>query len=306
VEDKYSDEAIQKNARNKLRAMLLEKSFMERWKPVAKELEWALGDREDVSMHQTILPDYCYNIFDLLRRTTFSAFPTKNETVVCPDKSKLVGKTISEAKQHLSIDWEKMGALIGIRMRGMRFFDLEAEAIIKEEGLADLSEDESIDLGKLIGGEGEMEKLVAEIQALDPGKPLEQILESQMAALKENTESGITRFNQWAYQWGPDAMSKLNAGMAKGASGFLDEQAELKGERRLNLSQTYWFLLITWPEIDGMIKAKPQKRLNDLWDWLTPFSYAGWIEVKDLEQLISLCRPIKLKLKKPGAPAKTK
>jgi hypothetical protein len=31
VEDKYSDEAIQKNARNKLRAMLLEKSFMERW-----------------------------------------------------------------------------------------------------------------------------------------------------------------------------------------------------------------------------------------------------------------------------------
>jgi len=80
----------------------------------------------------------------------------------------------------------------------------------------------------------------------------------------------------------------------------------VKGERKLKHPQTYQLLLMAWPEIDAMLKSDPPKRMLDLWNWLAPFSYAGWIEITDLDPLVSLCQSIKLKLKKPGAPRKSK
>ena len=61
---------------------------------------------------------------------------------------------------------------------------------------------------------------------------------------------------------------------------------------KIKLKDTYEMLLICWPEIQEMINAK--QRMEDLWNWLKPFSYARFIEIEDLDQLVSLARPIKL------------
>jgi hypothetical protein len=94
----------------------------------------------------------------------------------------------------------------------------------------------------------------------------------------------------------------FKTGIAQGIDSFLTPTGEIRGEDKLKMAQTYWMLLLTWPEIEEMLRAEPPKRMEDLWDWLSPFTYAGWIEIQDLDQLVSLCRPLKLKLKKPGAP----
>ena len=65
------DEALQRKAAAQLRKLLLERSFMERWEPVAQEMGWVIGGRPNASQHQQILPDYCYHIFDLYSRTIF-------------------------------------------------------------------------------------------------------------------------------------------------------------------------------------------------------------------------------------------
>ena len=56
------DEALQRKAAAKLRGLLLEKPFMERWEPVTQEMKWVIGGRPNAAQHQKILPDYCYHI----------------------------------------------------------------------------------------------------------------------------------------------------------------------------------------------------------------------------------------------------
>jgi hypothetical protein len=73
------DEALQQKARAKLRNMLSEKSFMERWEPVSKELKWVIDGRPNEEQHQKILPDYCYNILEIYKRTTFKGFLGSSE-----------------------------------------------------------------------------------------------------------------------------------------------------------------------------------------------------------------------------------
>ena len=63
-------------------------------------------------------------------------FPKFNETVVCPDPSKLAHvKSFAEAKQFVSLDWYRFGKLIGIPMRLVRYFDLEIENQVKQDGM---------------------------------------------------------------------------------------------------------------------------------------------------------------------------
>jgi hypothetical protein len=68
------DKVLQAKAAAKLRKMLQRASFMERWDPVAKELHWVIGGRQNEEQHHKILPDYCYQILDLYRRTIFKGF----------------------------------------------------------------------------------------------------------------------------------------------------------------------------------------------------------------------------------------
>ena len=271
------------------------------------ELNWFINGRSNEEQHQKILPDYCYNIFDLYKRTLFKAFTPMSEVFTIKDKERAATcKTIVEAKQIMTIDWEKLGAVFAIGERGLAFFENEMEQKLKQESLWDLTPEQNDDIHKLIFGERLLKKKSVEIQAQEPDKPVEEIIGNRCSTLVETAKKAVPEWHQKAREWDPEAVTKFHAGVAKGSEGFLDKDGELKGEGKIKLSKTYEYLLLAWPEIEEMLSAKPPKTRNQLWEWLLPFSYARWIEIQDLEQLNRLCTAIKLKLKKPGAPRKVK
>jgi hypothetical protein len=301
------DKILQERAVAKLRKMFLWQSFMERWDPVAKELKWVIGGRMNEEQHQKILPDYCYHILDLWKRTTFKGFVPISEAIIIQDRERAATcKTIQEAKEIMVIHWDKLGQVFSIGERGMMFFENEAEQKLEQDGLLDLTPDQDDDVSKLIFGQRWMEKRKAEIEAQEPGKPFEEIIVERLFKIEETTKQAVPDWHQRALEWDPEAVTKFHEGVAKGSNVFLDKDGDLSGEGKIKLRDTYEFLLIAWPEIEEMLKSNPPKTRNHLWDWLITFSFAGWIEIRDLEQLNRLCSEIQLKLKKPGAPLKTK
>jgi hypothetical protein len=297
------DKALQDKAAAKLRKLLLERSFMERWEPVTKELNWVINGCSNAAQHQKILPDYCYNVFDLYARTILKSFTPISEVITITDKERAAtAKTVEEARAAMKIDWEKLGSVFSMGERAMMFFENEAVPLLKRDGLLDLPSKRNDEIYQLFVGDRWLKKKQAEIQALDKEKTVEEIIDQGITRLEETTKKAVPEWHQKARDWEPGATTKFHSGAAKGSAGFLDKAGELHGERKLKLKHTYEILLICWPEIEEMIKAK--KRMEDLWNWLVPFSHPYWIEIQDLDQLVSLARSIKLKLKKAGRPPK--
>jgi hypothetical protein len=301
------DEALQQKARAKYRKMLLQKCFMERREAVENELKWVITGRPNEEQHQKILPDYCYNIFDLQRRTIFKAFAPISEVITFKDKERAVAcKKIEEAKQFMTIDWEKLGSVIEMGERSLRFLEIEMEEKLRREGLSELTLKKDNEIYRLVFGDCGMKRKMAEIQTQAPEGFIKEIFGKRNNALVETIKKAVAEWHQKAVEWEPEAVTKFHAGVLKASDGFLDKNGDLKGERKIKLKKTYELLLIAWPEIEEMLKADPPKTRNYLWDWLLPFSYAYWIEIQDLEQLNRLCTAIKLTLKEPGAPCKSK
>jgi hypothetical protein len=299
------DPVLEKKAALKLRKMLLERSFMERWEPVSKELQWMIHGRENADERPKILPGYCYNILDLYARTIFKVFSPFSELLTITDKERAAtAKTVDEGRSAIKIDWEKLGSVFSAGERAMMFFQKEAEPLLKRDGLLDLPPEKDDEVYRLILGDRWIKAKLAEWQAMDKDKPVEEIIEKHVAGLRETTKKAIPEWHDKAREWEPGATTKFHSGAAKGSAGFLDDAGELRGEGKIKHKNTYEFLLICWPEIEEMLKADPPNRMEDLWNWLLPFSRPYWIEIQDLDQLVSLARSIDLKLKEPGAPRK--
>ena len=297
------DQALTRKAAEKLRKLLRERSFMERWEPVAKELQWVIGGRPNATEHKPILPAYCYNILDLYARTILKTYTPLSEVVTVTDAKRAAkAKTVEAARDCIKIDWDKLASVFSMGERAMIFFENEVEPQLKRDGLLDLPKKEGDELYRLLSGDRWMKAKLAEIQARDKDKPVEEIIENQLSALAETTKRAIPDWHQMAREWEPGATTKFHTGAAKGSAGFINQNGELHGEKKIKHRKTYELLLICWPEIEAMILAK--NRMEDLWNWLLPFSYACWIEIQDLDQLVSLARPIKLKLKNAGRPRK--
>lgn len=278
---------------------------MERWEPVSKEVQWVIHGRENVDERPKVLPDYCYNILDLYARTIFKSFSPFGEMVTITDRERAAtAKTVEEGRSAIKIDWEKLGSVFSAGERAMMFFENEAEGLLKRDGLLDLPPEKDDEIYQLIFGDRWMRTKLAEFQAMDKEKPVDKIIEERITLLSETTKKAVPEWHQKARDWEPGATTKFHTGAAKGSAGFLDEGGELRGERKIKHKNTYEMLLICWPEIGEMLRAKPPKRMEDLWNWLVPFSRPYWIEIQDLDQLVSLARSIDLKLKKPGAPRK--
>lgn len=287
-------------AREKFRAMLRSMSFAERWAPVLRELGWVLTGRPDG--HPKLLPDYCYGILDLYRRTLCRDVHAGDEIIEGKALPRTQpGPTDAAAWEGAGVDWRKLGSTLAVGQRALQFFEQQAAGILGELGLEELPQKEVDELEQMLGGSevaqpgttgvGERGRGIVGASGPEPGERLKQA----GAALDEQ-----------AYASGPAALMAFKAGAADGARGFLTPDGTLRGECRLKLANTYDLLLLAWPEIQAMIQADPPQRMEDLWNWLTPFSYAGWIEIEDLDQLVSLCRPLRLKLRKPGAPRKAR
>ncbi|HEY3856702.1 MAG TPA: hypothetical protein VGO67_20135 [Verrucomicrobiae bacterium] len=302
--DYPTDSELQERAKQKLRQLLHERCFVERWESVAKEMKWVITGRSNAEGHQKILPEYCYHIFELYARTIFKVFRPMSEAVIVTDPKLAANcKTIEEAKTCMVIDWKKLGSVAGMGERGFMFFENEVKVDLKREGLLDLTPEQEEEACKLILGDDWENHAMAGLSASGVAGSAEEI-EKRIKGLEQTAKKGVSQGHEMAREWEPGAVTKYHAGVASGSAGFLDKDGKLKGERKIKHNRTYEVLLMFWPEIEAMLNANPPKKMEDLWDWLTPFSHAKWIEIEDLDQLVSLCRPIKLKLKKPGAPRK--
>jgi hypothetical protein len=301
------DETLIDKAREKIRKMFFSKCFMERWDPIQRETNWTLTGRPNEKHHRKILPEYCYNIIDLQRRTTYKAFSPLSEVIKFKNKKRArKAKSVAEAKKAMTIDFEKLGAVFGMGDRCQIFFENEIEQKLRQTGLLKPKRKQEFELYQMIFGKEWLDKKLAEIQAGAPKKSLEEILEEKASAQRAKIKQAVPVWHERAREWSPEALTHFHAGVAKGSEGFLGHSNELKGEKKIKLRDTYDTLLLAWPEIKEMMGAKPQKTRIHLWEWLRPFSHARWIEIEDLEQLNRLCNEIKLRLKKPGAPFKVK
>lgn len=285
------DPKIVDAAREKMRGLFNRMSFAERWHPIAQELMWVLIGKPDQAKHNKPLPDYCYSILELFHRTIFKGLSNPNE-VFGPAAGNTGGK----------VDWEKLGITIGIGLRGIQFSKQEVEGEVESLHLETMADAEAEEIGNMLVSDKFIELLAKELSIEPSLAALERKAESGFNQLEENIRHGVPHLDEKAFEAGPEALHAFKVGSGKGIDAFLTPDGELRGEGSLKMANTYWVLLFTWSEIEEMLCAEPPKRMEDLWDWLSPLSYAGWVEIQDLDQLVSLCRPLKLKLKKPGAP----
>ena len=301
-----SDEEVQAIARGKIKAMMVQMPFLQRWMPVVEEMLLILAGRQNENGRKSPLPEYCLGILELYKRTLFRTMPPVFEAIRVKDAVKLAAcKTFQEAKAFVHTDWEKLGSIMGSVLRTAQFFSRELDTECQKLGFSDLPQPELEEFAKLLADGPWLEELLAKIVALEPGKSVEEISEKAFNNNIDRMKNIGSAVEGLAFEFGPEALAGLKKGEARGASGFLDTHGNPKGEQKIKHRLTYLFLLTAWPEIDAMIKSDPPKRMEDLWNWLTPFSHAQFIEIEDLDQLVSLCRPIKLRLKKPGPPLKS-
>jgi hypothetical protein len=302
-----TDDEIRDDARKQVLEMLAQKSFFERWLPIVNGIQSQLLGFPFEKGNEEALPEYCYNILELYRRTIFRTMPRTFEAIKVYDQQKLAGcKTMEEAKAFVFVNWKKLGMISGSVVRTVHFFDREMELAFQKFGFDDLPNNEQEGFEKLFFSGPWFEKQQAILQTREPGKSAEEISNAFFNSQVEGAKLLGPAAANLAYEWGANALEELKSGEAKGAAGLLDADGNLKGQRKIRQRFTYVMLLFAWPEIDAMLKSQPPKRMEDLWNWLTPFSEAKFIEIEDLDQLVSLCRPIKLKMKRPGAPRKSK
>jgi hypothetical protein len=273
--------------RNTFKKFLREKSFLERWLPVVFEQLKIWGTFANQS--EKLLPDYCYNIFAIYRRTYFKAIPTVGESVSVTDKEKLMAcKSVEEAKQFVKIKFRHLGKAVGVTIRGVRFFDLEAERHLEKEGLLSLPADEVAEVNELVFGRHYWRPVKAFFKSQKIGHGTKRIRKYFSTLFLAGT--GVSpNFQELAYQWGPEAMIEFQAGLAEGMAGVLDENGRLAGESlRANI---YNFLLLAWPEIKEMLESNPRKTITHLHNWMTPFMRLGVVNYVDLDYLRDVCAP---------------
>jgi hypothetical protein len=303
----HIDEALTRKALEKLRALLFKRCFMERWTPIQEETRWILSGRPNEKHHKKILPEYCYHIFELQRRTIYKAFSPLAEILTIKNKRRAhKAKTIAEAKKVISLNLEKLGAVFAVGEKSLQLYEQELLPELTKMGVLNPKKKKEFERFQMIYGVDWINQKLAKIQERQPNKPLGQIVGDEFSRQVETTRRAIPDWHTKAREWSNDGVEQFHAGVVRGSKDFINSKNELVGEKKLKLHNTYEFLLLAWPEIQSMMKAVPPKTRNHLWDWLTPFSHARWIEIQDLDQLNRLCNEIKLKLKKPGAPYKVK
>ena len=264
--------------------------LFERGKPLMTEMIWCLNDCPEVDQHSKLLPNYCYHIFAVFRKTCFKAFPALSETVLVKDQAGLASaKTIEETKKVLQLDWKNLGKVFSIAARCQRFAELEATCSEDGEDFVGGNPDKVKELFTLVLGrqwvaENQMRIATEMVDALAL-----EILNSHLAPWLVTVQGLEPQFKELSYQWGSEAMDEFNKGNAEEFTGFLDVNGHLTGESvRAGI---YGFLLLVWPEIQEMIEANPRKTLTDLHEWMQPYMRVGICPYVDIDALRDVCAP---------------
>jgi hypothetical protein len=279
-------QAAEPPARGLLLALADRMPFGERGERLAIEffrVQTAKGPWDDPA-----LPNCCYKIFAKLHKTVFASIPLLDEIVYCPDPSKLTRvKSWEEAKKYIRFDWYRLGKVIGIPIRGVRFFEQELDTDLQKHGLSELNARELVFVRRVIGKKWLKEKLlwaetISEAIAPDSGK-------SAAAYYMDGERS----WEKVAYQWGIEAMSEFKRGIADGIKDLLDENGELKGAS--TAFHNYAFFMILWPEINDFLSRDLMPTRTEVFKWIQPFHSAGLVNFPTIEYFRNFCESIELK-----------
>jgi hypothetical protein len=264
--------------------------LIERGQPLLAEMLWVLLERQDAATHEKILPDYCYNIFEVFQKTYFKGFPLFSETVTVTNQADLKSaKTIEQAKAVLQMNWKNLGRMFGIMARCCQFAGLEAEAELAGDNDEELSPAKTEELFTIIFGRSWVKKNSALIKRGTVSEKISTALDQFCTPMLANLETNVAQLSGLAFQWGPAAMQDFFAGLSEGMTVFINPDGRMAGES--NRASTYAFLLLAWPEIKVMLKAKPKKTLPDLHEWMLPFMRVGITTHLDIEPLRDVCAP---------------
>ena len=205
---------------------------MERAASWQSEFNWYLTKEANPVAHERCLPDYCYHIFEKIRQVTFKAMPKFDDMIAITsglDALKAC-KTIEEIKKVTRIDWVRMGIILGIGKRAVRFVEMEAENTLKREGVWGLAPKNGVADLALVFDRSRLEKMANADGIKDVGRGLEQILMENTSVYLEKIPSMIDNMVKLAYLWSPDALADLHKGMAIGMNEFLGADGQLVGE----------------------------------------------------------------------------
>lgn len=264
--------------------------LLERGKPLMSELLWVLQECPHLEAHIKVLPDYCYNIFEVFKKTYFKGFPLLSETVIVSDQAGLkLAKTVAEAKGVVTVNWRNLGRMFGIVARCIRFAELESEAELISEGYGDLTPDKTKELLTFIFGM----KWVEANHSLIANGSLEKLFSDKLTEFVASSVGGLqdiaTNLECIAYHWSPSAMVELNDGFTEGFNSFLNLDGQLAGESPR--AGIYSFLLLAWPEIKGMLESNPKKTVAALHEWMKPVMRIGVCTYVSIENLRDICEP---------------
>lgn len=264
---------------------------LERAKPLFQELLWVLSGCPDKDRHEKTVPDYCYNIFEAVRKTHFKNLPGVADIIFVPDQAALAeAKTIEAAKKVVRIDWRELGRVCGIARRCWRFAKMEAENGVDGDGFNDCSPGKVKELFVVIFGQQWVEDNAARIASENPDKILAETLNHFIAPWLEEAMAKGAMFSSLACQWSPMAMQEFHEGFAEGLNAFIDEHTQLVGET--DRSGTYAFLALAWPEIKAMQESQPKRKtVTDLHQWTLPFMRMGVTPYLDIDTFRDVCAP---------------
>jgi hypothetical protein len=264
--------------------------MIERGKPLVSEMLWVLLERRDWETHEKVLPDYCYNIFDVFQKTYFKGFPLFSETLVVIDQAGLKSaKTVEQTKKVLRINWKNMGRLFGMAARCIRFAEMETANGQDGDEFGDLTPEKTKELFTLICGRVWVENDLPVVNGGTVDEKLAALLNQYLAPWLAKLQAMHPKMNGLARTWSPAAMLQFHEGLAEGMEAFMNTDGRLVGES--SRSGIYGFLLLAWPEVKAMLESTPKKTLSDLHEWMKPFMRVGITTYIEIETLRDVCAP---------------
>jgi len=248
--------------------------------------------------------------FDLaIKKAANVPLPKKNHSAhlpvwahnICDEFTKTIFKNVVGLAPQGKFDPRKCGRCVGLILRGAAFFFNEASAQMKREGLLDLSPVQEKKLEDMAGLNVVFQATSELWQKTVRNK--DELVEAGQALLEASTQKLMGSIFQMLKRLAGGSVKEQHeflCGIPEGFLALLDDQGDFALRR--NRHEIHLLLLLHWPEIAEMQKAKPPKTRRDLLDWLA--KREGTQLVGDLERFNGVCDDIGLALAPPGRPPK--
>lgn len=199
------------SATHEIQNLFQRKPLLERLAPIINEFLLSVAGGAERNGAAKPLPNYCYNIFKVLRKTYCKSLPDLERLTQGGPKG---------------TDWDAWGKLIGIGLRCLSSRESNLNAIAGTEGLS-------------------MED-AAQLSAMICTMPWLTQKEDPWSNGAELVWEKFLAFNQSAHRCGLEIFAQFGGAIKKGMAGFLDADGKCVGESvRANI---YWFLQLVWPE----------------------------------------------------------